>query len=442
MDDFFSYQVLFVTELSDQDHSSEKGEADFSSERLLEELTLELMYIPEFDVEDLRYWFAPSFDSPKAVYQQLANDPNRHWGAYYTRKGWEFVFSEGSPAGEGPFRVREGGTRLEIVDRGRFFSPKPAIRLGGSAESLQLAGIEKSQPINPWRPNYLKSLNFIRKQYTWEHNELPNKVVLAFYAIEECGEFSGSQAWVNAERIFMQSDSEALRSTLSDFFSRRPEDFELGSEICLRVLGRLGEDGFARLLDLAKHPITRKRRHVAAILGKLCDGQPGGVETLLLLADDEDFGVRDEALKALAGVGVDAATDNDGKVASLLDADDLRHQVWAAAAYLKGGDEEKRKFLVQLVKESERTLSELGDLGEIVVQLQLVDVTPFLIKRFKSGSDDIALDAMEALSALTGITLEYSVLNDAEAKRSAAKELNRWWEECKRARGALRKGGG
>ena len=97
---------------------------------------------------------------------------------------------------------------------------------------------------------------------------------------------------------------------------------------------------------------------------------------------------------------------------------------------------------MQLIKESERTLSELGDLGEIVVQLQLVDVTPFLIKRFKSGSDDIALDAMEALSALTGITLEYSVLNDAEAKRSAAKELNRWWEECKRARGALRKGGG
>ena len=94
-----------MTELSDQDYSSEKDEADFSSERLLEELTLELMYIPEFDVEDLRYWFAPSFDSPKAVYQQLANDPNRHWGAYYTRKGWEFVFSEGSPAGEGPFRV-------------------------------------------------------------------------------------------------------------------------------------------------------------------------------------------------------------------------------------------------------------------------------------------------------------------------------------------------
>jgi hypothetical protein len=139
---------------------------------------------------------------------------------------------------------------------------------------------------------------------------------------------------------------------------------------------------------------------------------------------------------------VDAATDTDGKVASLLEADDLRHQVWAAAAYLKGGDEEKRKFLVQLVKESERTLSELGDLGEIVVQLQLVDVTPFLIKRFKSGSDDIALDAMEALSALTGIELEYSVLNDAAAKRSAAKELNRWWEEYKRERGALRKGGG
>jgi hypothetical protein len=429
-----------VTELSDQDNSSESGGEASVDELLLDELTLELMYIPEFDVEDLRYWFAPSFESPRAVYYELANDPNGHWQAYYTKKGWDFVFSKGAPAGEGPYRVRKGGTRLEVVDRGRLFSPKPTIRLGDSAESLPFPGIEKNPPINPWRPNYLKGLNFIRKQYTWEHNELSNKVVLAFYAIEECGEFSGSQAWINAERIFMQSDSEALRSTLSDFFSQRPEEFELGSEICLRVLGRLGEDGFARLRELAKHPITRKRRHVAATLGKLSDGQPGGVETLLILADDEDFGVRDEALKALAGVGVDATTDVDGKVASYLDSDEQRHQVWASAAYLKGGDEDKRKFLVQLIKESERTLSELGDLGELVVQLQLVDVTPFLIKRFKNGTDDIALDAMDTLSALTGIELEYSVLNDAEAKRSAAKELNRWWEERKRERGALRKG--
>lgn len=426
--------------MSEQPNSSELAGEEAPLERELEELTLELMYIPEFDVADLRYWFVPSLEAPKAVYQELANDPNRQWGAYYSSKGWNFLFSGSPPQGEGPFKVREGGTRVEVVDRGRFFSPKPMVRLGRLADALPLAGIEKNQPHNPWRPNYLKSLIFIRKEYKWEH-DLPAKVVLSLYAIEECGEFSGSQAWVNAERILLQSDSEVLRETLSDFFSQRPEEFELGSQICLRVLGRLGDEGFSMLLDLAKHPVTRKRRHVAAVLGELCGDRKAGIETLLLLADDEDFGVRDEALQALAGVGVDGTTDSGGKVASFLESDEIRHRVWAAAAYLKGGDESQRKFLVQLVKEDERTLSELGNLGEIVVRLNLLDVTPFLIRRFKSGSDDLALDAMETLSSLTGIELEYSLLNDAEAKRSAAKSLKHWWEERKRERGTQRKDG-
>ncbi len=426
--------------MSEQASSNEMAGEETPHERELEELALELLYIPEFDVEDLRYWFVPSFESPKAVYQELANDPNRQWGAYYTSKGWDFLFSGSPPQGEGPFRVREGGTRVEVVDRGRFFSPKPVVRLGRLAEALPLAGLEKNQPLNPWRPNYLKSLIFIKKQYQWEH-ELPAKVVLSIYAIEECGEFSGSQAWVNAERILLQSDSEALRETLSDFFSQRPEEFELGSQIYLRVLGRLGDEGFSMLLDLAKHPVTRKRRHVATVLGDICEGRPGGIETLLLLANDEDFGVRDEALEALARVGVDATIDSGAKVASFLESEEIRHRVWAAAAYLKGGDESQRKFLVQLIKEDERTLSELGNLGEIVVRLNLLDVTPFLIRRFKAGTDDLALDAMETLSSLTGIELEYSLLNDAEAKRSAIKALKRWWDERKRERGALRKDG-
>jgi hypothetical protein len=195
------------------------------------------------------------------------------------------------------------------------------------------------------------------------------------------------------------------------------------------------------LLDLAKHPVTRKRRHVATVLGDICEGRPGGIETLLLLANDEDFGVRDEALEALARVGVDATIDSGAKVASFLESEEIRHRVWAAAAYLKGGDESQRKFLVQLIKEDERTLSELGNLGEIVVRLNLLDVTPFLIRRFKAGTDDLALDAMETLSSLTGIELEYSLLNDAEAKRAAIKALKRWWDERKRERGALRKDG-
>ena len=171
--------------MSEQASTSEMAGDETPRERELEELTLELLYIPEFDVADLRYWFVPSLESPKAVYQELANDPNRHWGAYYTRKGWEFLFSGSPPQGEGPFRVREGGTRVEVVDKGRFFSPKPLVRLGRLAEALPLAGLEKNPPLNPWRPNYLKSLTFIKKQYRWEH-QLPAKVVLALYAIEEC----------------------------------------------------------------------------------------------------------------------------------------------------------------------------------------------------------------------------------------------------------------
>ena len=111
--------------MNDQENSSDTVGSRAPAERLLDELTLELMYIPEFDVEDLRYWFAPSFASPRAVYQKLVNDPNRQWGAYYTRKGWDFLFSGAEPRGEGPFTVRKGGTRLEIVESGRLFSPKP-----------------------------------------------------------------------------------------------------------------------------------------------------------------------------------------------------------------------------------------------------------------------------------------------------------------------------
>ena len=104
--------------MSEQTGKSEMAGDETPRERELEELTLELLYIPEVDVADLRYWFVPSLESPKAVYQELANDPNRHWGAYYTRKGWEFLFSGSPPQGEGPFRVREGGTRVEVVDKG------------------------------------------------------------------------------------------------------------------------------------------------------------------------------------------------------------------------------------------------------------------------------------------------------------------------------------
>jgi hypothetical protein len=435
----------------DSSPSSEPRGDTGTGERLtLDEIYLELPYIPDFLLEDVRYWFVPSLAAARAAYHELVGESAERWSSYYTKKGWDFIDSLSSGSGarpgseseprEGPYRVRDAGIHLDVLPPGRIFAPKPQLRLRRDGEAIPVVSLEKHRPINPWKPSYVRGLNFIRR-YAWP-NTLPRRVVAAMWEIEECEQGAFSTSWMNGERVLLDCGSKELCDTLADFFYQRPEDFELGSQVYLRVLGKLGREGFLALTEQAKHPITRKRRLVARTLGELAD--PRGIDTLLLLLDDEDFSARDEALRALTRIGVDAESDPGGKVASFLESPEIKHRVWAAAALVRGalarsGADEQRKFLIQLVKEDPRPLSDMGELGQIIVELELLDAVPFLIKRFKSGPRDIAMDAAETLARLTGLDLEYSTVGDSEQKRAAVKALERWWEERKRERSASKR---
>jgi hypothetical protein len=397
-------------------------------EAVLEGAILELPYIPDFLLDEVWFWMVPSRDELRAVYHELVGQSAKNWQGYYTRKGWNFLHSASER--EGPSRVRPGGLRLEILEPGRFFQPSPQFRFEPGGQAYPVPSLEKRRPINEWKPNYIQALNFIKK-YEWTR-PVPRSAQLAVWEIEECGQIPGSTSWRNAEALLLQNDSEDLRATLADLFFNRPEDYQLGSEVYLRVLGKLGEDGFRRLLELAGHPVTKKRKGVARMLGELED--PRGRETLLMLLDDEDPGVRREALRTLGKVGVAAGEDPEGRVKSHLESPELPERVWASQALLKGGDEEHRKFLLQLVKEDPKPLSDLGELGEVLDDLGLVEAVPYLIQRLKSDRREIVLDAAEALKKLTGVEIEYSVVDDEAQKRQWVKTFTRWWEERKRER--------
>ena len=171
-----------------------------TASQTLDEIYLEFPYIPEFLFEDVVFWFAPSKSAPKAIYHELVGESANNWSRYYTKKGWNFLHDEGV-AKEGPFRVSEGGLHFEILPPGKFFAPKPQVRLSASGEPIPLASLEKHKPINEWKPNYVQALNFIKK-YDWPH-ELPRKIVMAMWEIEECGQIAGSTSWRNAEDILL-----------------------------------------------------------------------------------------------------------------------------------------------------------------------------------------------------------------------------------------------
>ena len=406
-----------------------------TDEPVLEKAVLELPYLPDFLLDEVRFWFVPSRGQVHQVYHELVGESAKNWSSYYTNKGWKFLQNSQHP-GDGPYRVRSGAIRLEILEQGWFLAPRPVFYFEPGGPGYPIVSLEKRRPINPWKPNYIRALNFIKK-YEWPRS-LPRRVQVAIWEIEECGQIPGSISWKNAEAVLRESDSEDLRYTLSDLFFNRPEDFPLGSEVYLRVLAGLGEDGFARLKKLASHPVTRKRGCVAKTLGSLLD--PRAVEPLLVLLEDEDSSVRSAALRSLANNGVTSQSDPEGKVRSYLESEEseLPQRVWAAAALLRGGEEEHRKFLIGLVKDEQRPLDDMGELGEVLAALKLIDATPFLIQRLKSGSRDLAIDAADALGRLTGLNLEYSAEEDAEQKRLAVRAYNRWWEEKKRERSAQR----
>ncbi len=412
---------------------SEPGRLGESEPGRLGEAILGMAYIPDFLAEDLHFWFVPSRESPTAVYHELVGEAAETWGTYYTKKGAGFL-SKGRE-GEGPYRVDPRDLHFEILDPGKLFAPKPIFRFTRDGPAIPIVSLEKRRPINEWKPNYIKALNFIKK-YEWTE-PVPRAVHYAVWEIEECGEIAGSTAWRNAERILRDARSLAVLKTLSDIFFNRPEDFPLGSEVYLRILGDSGEEGFAELVQLAKHPIARKRKVVAQALGALAirDGLP----SLLMLLEDEDPEVRTAALRSIGIVGVNDETDPERKVASYLESDEIFRRVWAAQALFKGGDTSHQKFFINLVKEEPRLLTDMGELGDVLGDIQLLQVVPFVINRLKHDKPEYRADAADALEKLTGLELNYTSHDQSpEVRRQAIRLCNRWWSDYKRTRAGKR----
>ena len=408
--------------------ASLQGE-EVTSQRL-EQATLELSYIPDFLLDEVLYWFAPSRDAPTAVYHELTGQSAQTWQRYYlTKKGWSFLH-EGSREADGPFQVAPGRTRLRLLEPGKIFTPKPLFRFEDKAPGFPIVSLEKRRPLNPWKPNYIQALNFIKK-YEWPQ-PLPRGAQWAIWEIEECGQVAGSTSWRNAERVLEDHDSEELRRTLSDIFYNRPEDYPLGSELYLRLLGRSGNEGFQELVELSKHPVARKRKVVARTLGELYD--PRGRPTLLELIEDEDPEVRTAALRAIGKVGIDLRCDPESKVAAYLKSPEVPKRVWAAQALCRGGDQSQEKFLVGLVKEEPRLLTDMGELAEVLADLKLEEAVPHLITRLKHEKSEFRADAAEALEKLTGVNLGYHAIDTDADRRNAIKTYQRWWEERKKER--------
>ena len=108
--------------------------------------------------------------------------------------------------------------------------------------------------------------------------------------------------------------------------------------------------------------------------------------------------------------------------------------MWAAQALLKGGDDAQRKLLIGLVKEEEgRPLSDMGELGEVLAELEIADAAPYLINRLKSDNSEIRADAAEALHTLSGVDVEF-LPGDEGSRRQAIRSYTRWWEDLKKDR--------
>ena len=420
---------------SDADLAQE-FQGKFGSEplRWVDEGVLCLPYIPDFLLDDVVFHFAPSFDNAKEVYVTLEWDSLERWSTYLTKKGVRFLETDpGARGAEGPFKVKPGGLRLEVLEGGSFFLPKPQFKHTSAEKPLPIVSLDKRRPFNPWKPNYIRALNFIKKYSPVQ--PISKAVEYCLWEIEECGEVSGSTSWENAEFLLTETtaENEPLQEVLADVFTNRPEDFPLGSEVYLRILGVSGASGFEKLTGLASHPHRLKRRHVATSLGKL--GNPEGLSTLEKLLDDHEPEVREAALLAISRVGVSKA---DGptheRIASFLKSDDTQQQVWAAAALYRGGDESQEKRLVHLVKDTDAPLYSVGELGKVLVELSLVQTVPFLIKRLRSERIELQDDAAEVLQALTGLDLEFHSGDDGEKRREAIKAWKNWWEDYKRNR--------
>lgn len=398
----------------------------------LEDGALLVPYIPDFLLKDLIFYFSPSRDAAVEVYHSLSPLALDRWSSYFTKKGWNFIKSEpeNRKVSEGPYRVQPEKFAVEMLSSGRFFLPRPLLRIDD--KEIPIVSLEKRRPFNEWKPNYIRALNFIKK-YSPER-PITKLAEFCIWEIEECGEVSGSTSWENAELLLknIAKDSEDDRIVIADIFKKRPEDFPLGSEVYLRILGSLDDAGFQIVCDLHKHPQSLKRRHVAAALGRL--KKPEGLETLVQLLDDHEVEVRETALNSIGKVGIPTDHSSREKVQSFLEDEEISHRVWASEALLRGGDENQEKHLIGLVKEEAMPLYNMGDLGHILKDLKLFHAVPFLIKRLKSDRIELRDDAAEALREVTGLDLEYYSDGDPNQRRQAVKEWKNWWEEYKKNR--------
>ena len=412
--------------------SSEGPDREREGNRLKEAI-VGMAYIPDFLAEDVRFWFVPDREAPKAVYHELVGDAAEIWESYYTKKGRSFIVSGRS--GDGPYTIDAEDLHFEVLEPGKLFAPKATFRFTWDSAPLPLVSLEKRRPLNPWKPNYIEAINFI-KGYEWKEN-VPRAIDYAVWEIEECGEVAGSTAWRNAERILRDHRSRPVLEALADIFFNRPEDFPLGSDVYLRILGESGEAGFALLVMLGDHPIARKRKVVANAFGKLASAD--GLPTLLLLLEDEDPEVRTAALRAIGKVGVDKESDAEGKVAAYLESDEVPKRVWAAQALYRGGDKSFQKFFINLIKDEPRLLTDMGELGDVLSDLELFQAVPFMINRLKHGKPEYRADAAESLEKLTGLELNYQSYDESqEERRNAIKLCNRWWNDYKRTRATKR----
>lgn len=406
----------------------------------LDAATLHLPYIPDFRLDEVLLYFVPTLDQPREVYHSLTPEALERWygPAYFTKKGVRFLNTAPAARGaEGPFRVRPGGFRIALQESGKIFTPRPRLEFArGSREvpeqGIPLVSLDKRRPLNPWKPTYIRALNFIKK---YEPVRAISKLVeYCLWEIEECGEVSGSTSWENAEPMLseaLREDSD-IREVLVDVFQRRPEDFPLGSEIYLRVLGSLDDDGFAMVRDLHSHPHRLKRRHVAVALGKL--GRTEALDTLVKLLDDHEVDVRDAALCAIASVGMPPDHPTRQKLEPFLESADIAQHTRAVVALLRGGDATQEKRLIGLIKEKEIPLYNMGELGQVLKDLDLIQAVPFLIKRLRSDRIELRDDAAEVLRELTDLDLEFPSEGGGEVRREAIKRWKKWWEDYKRDR--------
>lgn len=414
---------------------NDKSSQDGSSEAIewLDEAVLSVAYIPDFRVDELMLCVIPDRQSPREAYHTLPPRTLDRWSTYFTKKGRRFL-NNWPPSGryEGPFKVRPGKMRLEILEPGRFRAPGPRIRLSASGPDVPLVSMEKKRPFDAWKPTYIKAVNFLKSYRAGR--SVPRAVDYAIYEVEECGEIPGSVSWENAERILLEHarGNADVRWVLGDLFEKRPEEFPLGSQVYLRVLVHSGQDGFLQVCSFHTNPLTTKRCHVARSLGQA--GRHESLEVLERLLEDESPEVRAAALQAIGSTGVPADHPIRDRMLDLQKSGELAHAVWATAALYRGGDQNEQKTLLHYVKESPLTLMDMGELGKILVDLEMVQAVPFLIKRLKSDRPELRDDAAETLRELTGLDLEFHGLDDAESRRDAIRQWSRWWEDYKRTR--------